>query len=155
MRLRVRSLALLSGLRIWRCHELCCRSQTAARIRRCRGSGVSQWLQLPLDPWPGNLHMLREAALEKVKRPKKKKWQPGILNLLSHQGTPWFTYLLLSSLHQNVSSTEAKQSLSCSWVHVQPSEQSVAFSRFSINTCPMYSNVYCSIIYNSQNMETT
>ena len=27
MRLRVRSLALLHGLRIWRCHELWCRSQ--------------------------------------------------------------------------------------------------------------------------------
>ena len=28
MRMRVRSLALLSGLRIWHCHELWCRSQT-------------------------------------------------------------------------------------------------------------------------------
>ena len=27
MTLQVQSLALLSRLRIWRCHELCCRSQ--------------------------------------------------------------------------------------------------------------------------------
>ena len=27
MRMRVRSLASLSGLRVWRCHELCCRLQ--------------------------------------------------------------------------------------------------------------------------------
>ena len=27
-----------------------------ARIPRCCGSGVGQWLQLRLDPWPGNLH---------------------------------------------------------------------------------------------------
>ena len=31
MRWRVRSLASLSGLRIWRCHELWCRSQTWVR----------------------------------------------------------------------------------------------------------------------------
>ena len=31
MRLRVQSLALLSGLRIWRCHEMWCRSQTWLR----------------------------------------------------------------------------------------------------------------------------
>ena len=35
MRLRVRSAALLSGLRIWSCHELWCRSQ--ARL----GSGIA------------------------------------------------------------------------------------------------------------------
>ena len=33
MRLRVRSLALLSGLRIWHCHELWCRLQT--RLGSC------------------------------------------------------------------------------------------------------------------------
>ena len=32
MRLRVRSLALLRGLRIWRCRELWCRSQTQLRL---------------------------------------------------------------------------------------------------------------------------
>jgi len=31
MRLQVRSLALLSGSRIWHCHELWCRSQTRLR----------------------------------------------------------------------------------------------------------------------------
>ena len=33
MRVRVRSLALLSGLRIWHCSELWCRSQTQLRSR--------------------------------------------------------------------------------------------------------------------------
>ena len=42
MRLQVRSLALLSVL----------------RILRCWGSDVGRWLQLRLDPLPGNLHML-------------------------------------------------------------------------------------------------
>ena len=42
MRTQVRSLASLSGLRI-----------------RCGcGCGVGQELQLRLDPWPGNFHML-------------------------------------------------------------------------------------------------
>ena len=31
-----------------------------ARIPRCCGSRVGQLLQLGLDPWPGNLHVLRE-----------------------------------------------------------------------------------------------
>ena len=44
----VQSLALLSGLRIWRCRELWCRSQTRIQCR-C-GSGVGQQLQLHLDP---------------------------------------------------------------------------------------------------------
>ena len=49
--LRVQSLALLSGLRIRRCHELLCKLQTRpARIASCCGSGVGWWLQLWLDP---------------------------------------------------------------------------------------------------------
>ena len=32
----------------------------AAWIWHCCGSGVGRWLQLGLDPWPGNLHMQRE-----------------------------------------------------------------------------------------------
>ena len=35
MRMQVRSLALLSGLRIWRCHELWCRSKMPTKIMRC------------------------------------------------------------------------------------------------------------------------
>ena len=58
MRFGVQSLALLSGLKIWRCHELWCRSQTWL------GSGVAVtgagW-QLPLgsDPQTENLHVLQ------------------------------------------------------------------------------------------------
>ena len=63
MRLQVRSLVSLSGLRIRRCHELWCRSQSAARIW-C-GCGIGQRL------WPlawGPPH----AAGTALKRPKKK-----------------------------------------------------------------------------------
>ena len=41
MRLRVHSLASLSGLRIWHCHELWCWSQTRL------GRGIAQWLANP------------------------------------------------------------------------------------------------------------
>ena len=43
MRMQVRSLASLSGLRIWRCHELWCRSQT--QLGSCIAVAVVQ-LQL-------------------------------------------------------------------------------------------------------------
>ena len=41
MRMQVRSLASLSGLRIRRCHELWCKSHDAARIWCCCGCGVA------------------------------------------------------------------------------------------------------------------
>ena len=53
MRLRVRSLASISGLRIWRCHELHqiagCRLQAAAAAQIWRGCGEGRELQLQLD----------------------------------------------------------------------------------------------------------
>ena len=55
MRMQVYFLASINGLRIRRCCELCCRSQT--RFRSQCYCGVSQQLQLPFNPWPGNLHM--------------------------------------------------------------------------------------------------
>ena len=73
MRLRVRSLALLSGLRIWCCRELWCRSQTWLGSPSCCGSGVGQQLQLRFDPWPGNLHVLWEQLKKWQKDQKKKK----------------------------------------------------------------------------------
>ena len=51
---------MLSGLRIWRCLELWYRLQTRLRSPSCCGSGVGRWLQLRLDPKPGNLHLLQE-----------------------------------------------------------------------------------------------
>ena len=70
MRLQVRSQVSLSRLRIW----CCC------------GCGVGRWLQLPLDPWPGNLHMAYVgAALEMAKRQKKKKLRRKTRS--SHRGT--------------------------------------------------------------------
>ena len=47
----------------------------------CCGSGVRRWLQLQLDPWPENLHMLQVVALEKAKKKKKKKKK----NRLKHE----------------------------------------------------------------------
>ena len=61
MRLQVPSLALLSGLRIWRCCELWCRLQM--RLRSCVDS----------TPSLGTAIAAGAAALEKAKRPKKKK----------------------------------------------------------------------------------
>ena len=55
--MRVRSLALLSGLRIWCWSELWCRSQTQLGILCCYGWGVG-W-QLRFDPYPRNFHMLQ------------------------------------------------------------------------------------------------
>ena len=52
----VRSLALLSGLRIWRCHKTVVQVADAAQIWHC-GCGTGQQLQLQLDPYPGDLHM--------------------------------------------------------------------------------------------------
>ena len=48
MRLRVRSLASLSGLRIWRCCELWCRSKMRLRSGVVVGCGVG--LRHSLDP---------------------------------------------------------------------------------------------------------
>ena len=39
MRLQVQSLASLTELRIWHCHELWCRSQNSAQIWHCCGCG--------------------------------------------------------------------------------------------------------------------
>ena len=46
-----------------------------ARIPHCCGCGVGWQLWLQLDPYPENLHMLWEAALEKAKRQTKNKNQ--------------------------------------------------------------------------------
>ena len=59
MKLQVRFLALLSGLRIWRCCDLWCRS----KMRLGSGAAVAgtyagRQLKLRFDPQPGNLHML-------------------------------------------------------------------------------------------------
>ena len=56
MRLQVRSLASLRGLRIW----------------HCCGSGVGRWPQFQLDPEPGNLHMQRVRPLKANKTKQKK-----------------------------------------------------------------------------------
>ena len=57
-----------------------------ARIPSCCGSGVGRWLQLRLDPWPGNLHMLflsRRSGSRKGKTTKKEKEKE--IRQLSHR----------------------------------------------------------------------
>ena len=58
MRMRVRFLASLSGLKIWHCHELWCRSQTwpgsGAAVAVGRPAAIA-----PTGPQAGNLHMSR------------------------------------------------------------------------------------------------
>ena len=49
-RSQVQSPASISGLRIWHCHELWCRSTDTAQSWCCCGDGVGQWLQRQLDP---------------------------------------------------------------------------------------------------------
>ena len=63
---------LVSGLKIWCCHELWCRSQTQLRSVCCRGSGAGWWLQ-PIRPLAWEPPYAMGAALKETKRQKKKK----------------------------------------------------------------------------------
>jgi len=72
MRLRVRSLASLSGLRIWHCCELWCRLQTWLWYRLAATALIGPLAWEP--PYATG------AALEKAKRQKKKK-KPKIWSL--------------------------------------------------------------------------
>ena len=74
MRLRVRSLALLSRLRIWHCHELWCGSQTQLR----------SLVAVPLDPSLGTSICHGSGPGNGKKKTKKKK---GI-NIQNIQRTP-------------------------------------------------------------------
>ena len=71
MRLRVRSLPLLSGLGIWCCSELWCRLQTRLGSHLLCGSGVGCQLQLRLDPQPGT-SICRRSGPKNGKKTKKK-----------------------------------------------------------------------------------
>ena len=53
MRIRVQSLALLSGLRIWCCQELWCGSRLESGIAVV--CGIGQQLKIQFDPQP--VHM--------------------------------------------------------------------------------------------------
>ena len=70
MRLRVRSLALLSGLRIWFCRELWCRLQT--RLRCCIAVAVVQARGHSSD-WTPSLGTPYAAGVALKSRKKKKK----------------------------------------------------------------------------------
>ena len=78
MRLRVRSLALLSGLRIQHCHELwwCLQTRLGSRVvvalfnwscTLCRPEGTA-----PIKPLAWEPPYVAGAALEKAKRQRKK-----------------------------------------------------------------------------------
>ena len=64
-------MALLSGLRIWRCCEPWCRLADAARILGCCGSGVGT--VAPIRPLVWEPPYTTGEAQEIAKRPKKKK----------------------------------------------------------------------------------
>ena len=71
MTLLVRSLALLSGLRIQRCHKLWCRSQTWVQSRVAVAVGRLA-ATAPIRPLAREPPHAMEVALEKAKRQKKK-----------------------------------------------------------------------------------
>ena len=64
MRLQVQSLALISGLRIWHCHELWCRSQT--QLSSSMAAAVA-----PLGPLAWEPPYATDAAVKRKKAQKK------------------------------------------------------------------------------------
>ena len=85
MRLQVQSLALFSGLRIRRCHELWCRSQTQLGSHRLAAVA-------PIRPLAWEPPYAAGVALEKAKRQKKKKnestkytLRPGFILLIQSE----------------------------------------------------------------------
>ena len=90
MRLWIRSLALLSGLRIWRCCQLWCRWQMQLGSGVNCGCGVGQWLAIALiRPLAWELHMPwvqpYKRQKEKKKR-KKKKIRDKVFPFCQHYG---------------------------------------------------------------------
>ena len=83
MRMQVQSLALLSGLRIWHCHELWCRSQMQLRshvaVLWCRLAAAA-----PIRPLAWEPPYAVGAAREMAKRQKKER-----------NGDPWKAILKL------------------------------------------------------------
>ena len=73
MRLRVRFLASISGLRIRHCRELWCSHRHGLDLVLL-WFGVGRQLQLRFEPYPGNLHMLQMWP-SRDKKTKKKKNQ--------------------------------------------------------------------------------
>ena len=71
MRLRVQSLALLSGLRIQHCHELWCRSQMWLRSRVAVAVARRPAATAPIRPLAWEPPHASDAALEK--HPPQKK----------------------------------------------------------------------------------
>ena len=73
MKLQVRSLVLLSGLRIRHCHELWCRLQT--RLGSCVAVALVKACSYSSDQtlWPGNLHMPKEWPKKWQKRQKQQQ----------------------------------------------------------------------------------
>ena len=73
MRSGVRSLASLSGLRVWRCHELWCRSQM-----RLGSAWLWLWCRLaaaaPIQALAWEPPYAAGAALKRQKKRKKKRW---------------------------------------------------------------------------------
>ena len=103
MRAQVRSLASLSGLRIWHCCELWCRSQT--RLGFFIAAAVAWASGYSSDSTPSlGTSICHRCGPKKDPPPKKsvpqqwpktQQWQCKILNPLCHKGTPLGPFLKL------------------------------------------------------------
>ena len=112
MRMQVRSLASLSGLRIRCCRELWCRWQTQL------GSGVGWAAMAPIRPLAWEHPCAASVALKRQKDKKKKKgfWKAEICagrpwwkELLSVDGSDkdveWLNFLILKAVNNKISGT--------------------------------------------------
>ena len=81
MRTLVQSLALLSGLRVWRCHELWCRSQTWLRSLVAVALAVAGSYSSDSTPSLG-ISICRGCGPKKTKKKKKKTSHEIILLII-------------------------------------------------------------------------
>ena len=85
VRKQVRSLALLSELRIQHCRELRCRSQT--QLRSCVAVAVAQASSCSSDPTSSLGTSIRRRCSPKKKNKNKNKKQPPMERLFLKTGT--------------------------------------------------------------------
>ena len=121
IRTRVWSLAPLSGLRIYCCHELCCRSRVATSILQCCGCGVDRQLQLHLDPylatsiWQtyGPKEQIKKKKKKRKRKKRKKRWQRDRTTQLRNLELGHRQSFMSRSLHR----IKPKAKLSKTWKH--------------------------------------
>ena len=82
MKMQVQSLALLSGLSIWHCHKLWCKSQTW--LRSCIAVAVAH-----IQPLARELSYPAGLALKRKEKTKQKTWFDFLLLIVSCQFNSW------------------------------------------------------------------